>query len=168
MTSVCLNRLVLGAIALCCIGCASNPEITERRQAREQAVAAILGEPIDASARSAEKRCLSDHEFRSFRVLDDQHLLFHGRRDRIWLNRLRMRCPDLRRAQTLQVRTHSITGRICDMDSFKAADWFPWPWYRRWPWHWASSWGTTMNCTLGTFRPVTPDQAERLEALLKP
>jgi hypothetical protein len=52
------------------------------------------------------------------------------------------------------------------MDSFEVADWFDWPWYRRWPWHWGGGWGVGMRCTLGEFQPVTRAQVDAIEDVL--
>jgi hypothetical protein len=105
-------------------------------------------------------------EYRNFRALDDRRLLFEGRHDKLWLNTLRMRCPDLRHHNVLVVRSFSA-GRMCDMDSFQARDWFDWPWYRRWPWRWWSDWGMGSHCLLGKFQPVTGLQVAEIEAVLK-
>ena len=137
-------------------GCATSPEVEERR-------AAIL--PLKSGEHGAVKRCLSQNEFRSFRALDDRHILFIGRADRRWLNTLRSRCPDLRYGHVLVTRPFSGT-RICDLDRFEVADWFAWPWYRRWPWTWGT-WGTGMACTFGQFQAVSEAQVDEIENLLE-
>jgi hypothetical protein len=58
-------------------------------------------------------------------------------------------------------------GRICDMDTFAADDWFMWPWYQRWPWYWGTSWSTGMTCSLGKFQPVTEAQVEAIEEVIR-
>ena len=134
------------------VGCATSNRFENQRVAREQHIETILSEPLDAAEYGQTKRCLAAHEYRDFRVLDDQRIVFEGRRGRLWLNTLRTRCPDLRYANVLAIQSISAMGRICDMDSFRAGDWFDWPWYRRWPWRWGPAWGTKVICSLGTFR----------------
>jgi hypothetical protein len=154
------------AVALFCAGCATSPEAESRRQAIEADIAEILSYELDPAEFGETKRCLSDHEYRNFRALDDQRILFEGRRDKLWINTLRGRCHDLRFGDVLIVRSFSGT-RMCDMDRFEVADWFHWPWYRRWPWQWGGSWGTGTSCSLGKFQPVTQAQVEEIEALLR-
>lgn len=156
--------MVCGA-ALLLASCAVSPEAESRRQAIEADIADILSYPLDPAEFGETKRCLADNEYRNFRALDDQHILFDGRRDRQWINTLRMRCPDLRYGDVLIVRSFS-SRRMCDMDTFQVADWFDWPWYRRWPWHWGG-WGTGARCTLGKFQPVTEAQVDEIEAVLE-
>jgi len=146
-------------------GCAVSPEVEARRLAVETEIDAILSQPLPPEFGEMQ-RCLSDSDFRGFRALDEKHLLFHGRRDRLWVNTLRMRCPDLRYGDILVVKQFSGT-RMCDADRFYATDWFDWPWYRRWPWHWGGSWTSGMQCSLGQFQPVTADQVAEIEAVLR-
>ncbi len=146
-------------------GCAVSPEAEERRLAVEAEIDAILSQPL-APEFGEMRRCLSEMDFRNFRALDEKHVLFEGRRDRLWVNTLRTRCPDLRHGQVLVVKQFS-GSRMCDSDRFYATDWFDWPWYRRWPWDWGSGWQTGMECTLGRFQPVTADQVAEIEAVLR-
>lgn len=153
--------------ALLCTSCAVSPETQERRQAVEEKIEAILSVALDAEEYGKTQRCLSDHEYRDFRALDDRRILFEGRRGEFWLNTLRMRCSDLEHATVLRVRSISSIGRICEMDTFVAGDWFAWPWYRRWPWHWGTYWGSGMTCTLGEFQPVTEAQVKAIEDVIE-
>lgn len=154
------------AAALLCASCAVSPEAESQRQAIEADIADILSMPLDPAELGDSKRCLSDSQYRSFHALDDRRILFEGHGDRLWINTLRSRCPDLRYGDILVVR--SFSGRqMCDTDSFEVADWFDWPWYRRWPWHWGSSWGVGMRCTLGKFQPVTEAQVSAIEEVLE-
>lgn len=150
---------------LLCAGCAVSPEVAARRQAIEADINEILSLPLDPAEYGETKRCLSDTEYRTFRPLDERHILFEGRRNRLWINTLRGRCNDLRWGDVLIVRPTS-PSRMCDMDRFEATDWFSWPWYRRWPWYWGA-WGTGPICSLGKFQPVTEAQVQEIEALLE-
>lgn len=147
------------------VGCAVSPEAEERRRAVEAEIDAILSQPLPAEFGEMQ-RCLRDTDFRNFRALDEKHILFEGRRDRLWVNTLRSRCPDLRYGHVLVVKQFSGM-RMCDTDRFYVTDWFDWPWYRRWPWHWGGSWTTGMQCSLGKFQRVTADQVAEIEAVLR-
>ena len=167
MSECCRLPLAILVGTLLNIGCAVSPEIQERRQATEAEIDAILAEPPSQAEHRTTQRCLSDPEYRTFRALDDRHILFEGRRDRLWINTLRTRCPDLSYGHVLRVRSRSLLGRICALDNFSVDDWFTWPWYRRWPWRWASPWSSGIMCTLGEFQPVTKDQVEAIEGLIE-
>ena len=152
--------------ALLAASCAVSPEAEERRLEKQASIADILSQPLDTAEYGEPKRCLADHEFRTFRALDDRHILFTGRKNRLWINTLRARCPDLRFGDVLVVRKFSGT-RMCDLDTFEVTDWFSWPWYRRWPWRWGLDWGVGMRCTLGMFEPVTQEQVDEIEAVIR-
>jgi len=154
------------AASLFAAGCATSPEAESRRLEKQASITEILNQSLDPAEYGEVKRCLSDVEYRGFRALDDQHLLFTGRGDRLWVNTLRSPCPDLRHGDVLVVRSFT-PRRLCDMDSFEVTDWFDWPWYRRWPWYWGSGWGTGMRCTLGKFQPVTQGQVDEIEAVIR-
>jgi len=153
--------------AFLCVSCAVTPGIQTRRQAIEAEIEAILRQPLDTEVYGTTQRCLSGHEYRNFRVIDDRHILFEDRRGRLWINTLHMRCPDLRHATVLRVRPISSMGRICDMDTFVPGDWFTWPWYRRWPWQWGTPWSAGITCSLGKFQPVTEAQVEAIKDALR-
>ena len=146
-------------------GCATPPDVQSRREAVDAEIDAILSMQLDAAEYGETRRCLSNTDFRTFRPLGDRHILFEGRGDRIWINTLRGRCFDLRYGDVLIVRKYSGT-RMCDADRFEVAEWFDWPWYRRWPWHWGA-WGTGATCSLGKFQPVTRAQVNEIKDLLK-
>lgn len=156
---------LVGFAALLLSGCAASPEVESRRQAIEADIDEILSLPLDPVEYGETSRCLSEMQYRSFRALDDRHILFEGRKGKLWINTLRGRCPDLRYDDVLVVR-QSSSSRMCDADQFKVADWFDWPWYRRWPWHWSAG-GTGRVCALGKFQPVTEAQVAEIEARLE-
>ena len=157
------SLLALAALLLLA-GCATSPEAESRRLAIEADINEILSVQLDPAEFGGTKRCLSESQYRNFRPLDDRHLLFYGRRDRMWINTLRNRCTDLRYGDVLIVRPFS-GRRMCDTDTFEVAEWFDWPWYRRAPWYWGRSWSTGMRCSLGKFQPVTPAMVAEIEAL---
>ena len=147
-------------------GCAVSPEAEEQRRLMEEEISSILAEPLDEQTYGTAKRCLSDAEYHHLRIIDDRRILFEGRGDRLWLNTLRSRCPDLRHYSVIITRPIS-PSRMCEMDLFYVSDWFSWPWYRRWPWYWGWGWGASASCMLGEFQPVTEDQVERIEEAIK-
>ena len=162
-------RIIVGmtcTVSLLVASCATSPEAEQRRIQTQASIAEILSQPLDPAEFGETKRCLSDVEYRSFRALDDRHILFKGSRNRLWINTLRATCPDLRHGDVLIMRQFSAS-RMCDMDSFEVADWFGWPWYRRWPWHWSMNFGVGMRCTLGKFQPVSQAQVDEIEAILR-
>lgn len=157
---------VLFAVVPLLGGCASSAVSEDQREFAQARIAEILSQPLDTAEYGETERCLRDTEFRTFRALDDRHILFEGRRDRYWVNTLPHRCADIRFGDILIVRRFSGT-RMCAMDQFSVADWFDWPWYRRWPWRWWSPWHTGMTCLLGEFQPVTEQQVEEIKAVLR-
>lgn len=162
-----IYRLGVAAAAavILAAGCAGTEEARQRTQQKEEQIADILSQPLEADDYVESKRCLAPQEFRDVDILDNQRILFKGRGDQYWLNTLRMRCPDLNRGTVLRVESVSALGQICDMDSFQVGDWFDGPWYRNalWPWYGR----TGIHCTLGRFQPVTPAQADAIKAALR-
>ena len=147
--------------------CAVSPDEREKQAAIDADIDRILSSPVAEDREVELLRCLSESQYRGFRALDDRHILFEGRGDRLWINKLRVRCPDLRHATVLQVRSVGLASRTCDGDQFIASDWFYWPWYRRWPWRWGAPWGTGAVCVLGKFQPVVEEQVEAIETVLR-
>ena len=148
-------------------GCATSPEIVTQRELRDAHIEEVLGLTVsDAADGPVTERCLRETEYRNFRALDDRHILFEGRRDRLWINRLPHRCPDLRYGEILIVRSFS-SMRLCEYDQFSVADWFNWPWYRRWPWEWRTPWHTGVHCVLGEFHAVSAEQVAEIRAIIR-
>ncbi len=167
MTFVARYLLAMLIVVLSLTGCAVSPEAEQRRRLMEEGIDLILAEPLDEEQYGKTERCLTGTAYRNLRILDDRRILFEGRGDRLWLNTLRSRCPDLRHSSVIIVRPTLSLGRLCAMDTFYVSDWFYWPWYRRWPWYWGWGWGASASCTLGEFQPVTESQAERIEEAVK-
>ena len=161
------KNLIVPGLAACLLlsGCAVSPEVEEARLQREADIQEILSYELDPAEYGKTKRCLADSEYRTFKAIGNQHMLFYGRRDKQWISKLRHSCPDLRWGDVLAVESFS-SNRICDMDKFSVGEWFDWPWYRRWPWNWGRSWHTGMTCTFGPFQPVTMEQVAEIEAVL--
>ncbi|MBT8085194.1 MAG: hypothetical protein HKN35_11300 [Woeseia sp.] len=148
-----------------CAGCAVSPEEQNRRQAIDADIEEILSLPLDGEEQGETTRCLSERDYQSFRPLGDKMIVFEGRRDKLWINKLRARCPQLRDGDILITRPINAR-RMCDTDRFAVADWFDSPWYRRWPWQWGTGQAGEV-CVLGNFHPVTEAQVDEIEALLE-
>lgn len=149
-------------------GCAVSPETAERREAIEADITEILSLSVDDDGKSLAQDCLREVDYRSFRALDDRYILFEGRGEKLWINKLRTRCLDLdmRPGTLIAVRSFS-SRRICENDSFVVSDWFDAPWYRRAPWQWGSALDPGVQCVLGEFVPVSEDQLAEIEAALE-
>lgn len=139
-----------------CAGAGPTPEQqatqAAKQEAKHEAIQDILTQPLAVEEYTSDERCLSTREYRNVDVLDDQHVVFKGSGDKLWLNTLRNRCVGLRRDNMLRFRMRD--NRVCDLDHFDAIDSFMW----------GSSSGT---CTLGKFTPITPEQVEAIELAVK-
>ena len=160
------NIFMALAVMLICAGCANSAEFQRRQEAKAADIAAILSVELDPAEYGTRERCLSETAYRSFRPLDDRHLLFVGRGDKLWINTLRTSCMDLRHGEVLVIQPFS-PSRLCDTDRFEATDWFSWPWYTRAPWHSPRHWGSGPTCVLGSFQPVTKAQVDEIEAVIR-
>jgi len=135
-----------------CAGAGPTPEQEARELAKDETIADILSQPLAAEEYAEEERCLSRHYYDHVDVLDDQHVLFKGSGDKLWLNKLRNRCVGLRSNDILQFRMRD--NRVCDLDTFEAVSSF--------------MWGVRSGtCSLGKFSPVTPEQVEAIEVAVK-
>ena len=115
MNVVKLAILLAGAaVFLLLPGCATSPEAEARRQAMEADIDEILSYELDPAEYGDVKKCLAEHEYRSFRPLGTRHILFDGRRGKQWINVLRGRCNDLRHGDVLVVKL-TMGSRMCDI-----------------------------------------------------
>lgn len=141
------NFLILVPCLLTLAGCAGSSAD------RGAQIGAALDQLQSREDYARTERCLSTHEYRSVEVLDENHLLFTGMsRDRLWLNKLRTRCPGLRRHDTLAFELRS--NQLCNLDTATVIDRFLF-WERTGP-----------TCSLGEFEQLTPGQAELLREAL--
>ena len=150
-----MKRLLLVTVALGLVGCAGakpTPEAEAAQVAKQEAIADILSKPLAAEEYADEESCLSRHYYDHVDVLDDEHVLFKGSGDKLWLNKLRHRCVGLRRNDVLEFRMRD--SRLCDHDTFYATS--------------SLNWGIrTGACALGTFTPVTAEQVQAIELAVK-
>jgi hypothetical protein len=97
------------------------------------------------------QRCLRLHAYQSVKVLDEQRLIFKGRGGKVWLNQLKGRCQGLRRRMTLEFTRRD--SRLCELDDVRGVDQD----YRP----------MSARCALGAFEPITEQQLDLLEDVLK-
>ena len=143
-------------------GCASTQQTQESSDDKQARVETILAESSERADYVEPERCLNANQYRHIQILDDQHIVFEGRRGQYWLNSLPMRCPGLRRGSTIAIERVSTISSLCKLDSIAVYDWFDWPWYRRWP----VPWGSGPKCPLGEFQPITELQLGAIKSAL--
>lgn len=140
------------AVLAGCAGAEPTPEQQAREVVKHETINDILSQPLAAEEYADERRCLSTRSYDSVDVLDDEHVVFRGTGDKIWVNKLRHRCVGLRRDRILRFEMRD--SRICDLDRFEAVS--------------AHAFGISSGvCSLGTFTPVTPEQVEAIEVAVK-
>lgn len=112
------------------------------------AYVAAAQEENEEQASDEPVRCLSMNSIRSTKVLDDSRVLFLNARDKAWLNRLDRECLGLARSGTFEYRVQSGArhARLCSTDSITVIE----------------STGRGLNCGLGMFEPLSPDELASL------
>ena len=141
----------LAAAALLVAACATQPVTTETVGA-PMTVDEILASAPQAERDSGTVNCLHRDAYTDIEVINPGLLLFHGRSDRLWLNRLRQSCAGLRQDHTLALDMRN--GRLCDLDSVSGVDVL------------GGHYLPGARCSLGKFDPVSPEQADLLKAQL--
>lgn len=134
--------------------CATQPETGEEEE-QPLTVEEILASAPKPEDYSDPVTCLNRYAYDDVEVINRDLLLFHGRRGKVWLNRLRNACIGLRRDDTLAFDMRD--SRLCDLDTFASVDTFGGPLER-----------TSARCSLGKFEPVSPEQAQLLKEGLSP
>lgn len=149
MTGISAVKLAVAlAAAALLAGCASVPAVPDEQTLRLNAL-------LDEISRgyAVTSQCLSTSLYRNVEIIDDQHLLFRGSRDRAWMNELRSPCTGLRRNDTLLFELHG--SRACKADRVSVIETFMG--FRR----------TGPSCALGEFKPIPPGYVDRIDALLR-
>ena len=164
MPSLYFASTIAALILLVSGGCASTEQAQQNRDDKQASVEAILTEASERADYVETERCLNANQYRHIQILDNQHIVFEGRRGQYWLNRLPMRCPSLRRGSTIAIERVTAISSLCKLDSIAVYDWFDSPWYRRWP----LPWGSGPKCSLGEFQPITELQLGAIKAALRP
>ena len=149
----------------CCVlipgllsACATGPvpgQLGQEEDEQPLTVEEILASAPQPEDYSDPVTCLRRDTYQEVDVINRELLVFHGRRGKAWLNRLRNTCIGLRPDDTLAFDMRD--GRLCDLDSFSSIDSFGGPMER-----------TSARCSLGKFEPISPEQAELLREGLAP
>ena len=113
-------------------------------------VAAILANPLTEDDYRETSNCLRIRAIDDVEILDDNVVLFHGRRRELWLNQLSSQCLGLE--PDMVVNLHSFGGTICRLDRFRGRH------------HFQPLVPITAECRLGTFETIDEFQAEALRA----
>ncbi len=123
----------------------SEPSATDK-QTKAERIEAILTETLPESEYRDTTRCLWANAYRSVEVLSDRYLIFQGKHDRVWINRLRNRCHGLRKDQILVFKRFGM--RLCDTDQVSGS---------------SRGFGITASCMLGEFEEIDEQRADALK-----
>jgi uncharacterized protein DUF6491 len=113
----------------------------------------LVSVSADSRADSEPTNCVYARDVKQFEILDNEHLLFIGRLDRRWLNRLKTRCAGLRKNMIINVSRFG--SQICANDRITATSRSA-----------VRGEGPVANCLLGQFEPVSLEQVAQLKASL--
>ena len=154
------KTLLIGSTALfLVVGCGVSPLDEERRLEKQAAIADVLSYQLDPLEYGETKPCLREMEFRHYRAIDNEHILFSGTRDRLWINKLRGSCPGLRPDSVLVIRKFG-GSQICSKDTFGGPERFGGPWTL------GPTSGTGVRCVFGEFQPVTQEQVDEIQKII--
>ncbi len=138
--------VTVALIVFAATGCAARAE----KKTPPPTVDSILASTLTESDYGKEERCLQLSAYQKIRVLDKRHLLFEGRGDKVWLNKLRIECPGLRKNAVLQLDVRNSS--VCNLDSVTSIE------VRRFYVDKLSA-----TCSLGPFIQIPREQAEFLK-----
>ena len=113
-------------------------------------VAAILANPLTEDDYRETSNCLRIRDIDDVEILDDNIVLFHGRRRELWLNQLSRQCLGLDPEMIVNLR--GFGGTICRLDRFHGRHRFE------------PLVPITAECRLGTFETIDDLQVEALRA----
>ena len=130
-------------------GCAAQPESGED-QPEPLSVEDILASAPRPEDYTDSLTCLHRDAYEDVEVINRELVLFHGRRGKVWLNRLRQPCIGLRTDDALMFDMRN--SRLCDLDTFSSIDVFRGPLERG-----------SARCGLGKFETISPEQAAALK-----
>ena len=129
--------------------------VEEEAEGPVEDIETILTQPLGQDEYVEAERCLSKFSFDRVEIIDDQHVLFRGRRGKAWLNTLRSRCVGLRRHDIPRLEYRS-SSQLCNLDTLVGM---------------SSSFSgfsrTSAPCALGDFQPVTEEQVALIKATVE-
>ena len=144
-TAIAVASLLLGACA------------TQSQPAADRAPPPTVDEILASAPRPdgdvQSVSCLRSSAYTEVEVINPALLLFHGRGERMWLNRMRQACVGLHLDDALAFEMRN--SRLCELDTVRGIDNFGGYWS-----------ATSAGCSLGSFDPVSPEQADLLKTEL--
>ena len=133
---------------------AAEPAAEGAEQETVEDIEAILTQPLGQDEYVEAERCISRHQFHRVEIIDNEHVLFEGRRGKAWLNTLRRPCIGLRRHNIPQFEYRGGSTQLCSLDDFVGID-------RN------LSGFRSASCALGEFQPVTVEQVALIKATVE-
>jgi hypothetical protein len=119
-------RGLIPVAALLLAGCAGSGD-----SAANRSVWVADGPPVN---------CISRHQVRTFRVVDDRTIDFERNRNQAWRNNLPFRCSGLTFGQAIQLNNRTSSSRICSFDTITPRSLAGGP--------------NPVRCQLGQFQPM--------------
>ncbi|MCZ6619773.1 MAG: DUF6491 family protein [Gammaproteobacteria bacterium] len=126
---------------------AAEPAATDKVSKAER-LEAILNETLPESEYRDTTRCLPTSHYRKIEILSDRYLIFRGRGERVWINRLRNRCHGLRKNQILVFKRFGMN--LCGTDQVTGRDR-------------GFGIGGSATCMLGEFEEINERRADALK-----
>lgn len=126
-------------------------------------IESLVTESLSAAEYVETTRCIHRPSPGHIVILSNEYLLFTGRDNRVWLNRLQQRCIGLRRNMILEPTIAS--ARICQSDRLVARNVGERE-LRRGRFQSFGPNAPETKCTLGEFESIDPQQAVALRAQL--
>lgn len=99
------------------------------------------------------QHCLSTIRIDRTDAVDDQHILFYLRGGKVFVNSLPQKCPQLKKENRIMYRV--TTTRLCNLDTITVLE------------QWAGQLTPGFTCPLGSFYPVTKEEARDMKAAAK-
>ena len=135
----------LAALLLCACSTSDTSSATTA-----EGVNAVLATTLTDADYGQTKRCLPRTSYHRIQVLDEQHLLFWGRGQRVWLNRLATRCKGLNDDLSLELATQG--SQACRLSMLTAGIYGA---------------GPRARCAIGSFQEIPQQQAKVLAVQFK-
>ena len=135
-TAIAVAGLLLGA-------CAAQPQPICRADAVPDRRRDTRERSRNRTVTTRSVSCLRSSAYTKVEVINPELLLFHGRGERMWLNRMRQACVGLHLDDALAFEMRN--SRLCELDTVRGIDNFGGYWS-----------ATGAGCSLGSFDPRLP------------